>query len=89
MKAIINGLLYDTDKAKMLLEGIYPLEVGKTYMLPYKTPKGRYFTVETEIKDNSIKESRLTPQTETEIKSMIYGTSVDLYIKIFGEVEDA
>lgn len=89
MKAIIDGLLYDTDKAKMLLEGIFPLKVGKTYLLPYKTPKGRYFTVKTKIKDNSIEESLLTPQTETEIKSMICRESVDLYIKIFGEVEEA
>ena len=89
MKAIINGLLYDTDKAKMLLEDIFPLEIGKTYMLPYKTPKGRYFTVMTKIKDNGIEESLLAPKTETEIKSMICRTSVDLYIKIFGELEDA
>lgn len=89
MKKIVNGLLYDTDKAKMLLEGIFPLELGRTYIFPYKTPKGRYFTVETKIKDNSIEESLLIPRTETEIKSMICNTSVDLYIKIFGEVEEA
>ena len=89
MKAIINGLLYDTGKAKMLLEGIFLLEVGEIYILPYKTPKGRYFTVRTRINNNSVDEDLLVPQTEENIKSMISRTSTDLYIKIFGEVEEA
>ena len=89
MRVIINDLLYDTDKAKMLAEGLYSFEIGQTYVLPYKTPKGRYFIARTCVTAEGFEPDCLIPSIETQVKDLISKTSVDLYIKIFSEPEEA
>ena len=75
MKAIINDRLYDTDKAEMLGKTKY----GKTY---YRTPKGNFFSVRT-FPDVHIEE-----ETDFLMKCAL-SQDIDLYQRIFGEVEEA
>ena len=75
MKAIINGLLYDTAEAKIGFEddcGVFTV---------YKTKDNRIFMT------NNIAD---TIETDTDkIKETLGSLSPDGYIEIFGEVEEA
>ena len=75
MKAIIDGRLYDTEKARKVgtLECV-PCEV-------YKTGNGNLFLLEKFI--------GITNADQDEIREMIGIQDPDLYISLFGEVEEA
>lgn len=75
MKQIINGLLYDTEKAEKIIKTKY----GTTY---YKTANGRYFSQ----RDFPIKE--LCEESEYFMK-LALAQYPDAYQKLFGKVEDA
>ena len=93
MKAIIDNKLYDTEKAEKLIEfkrsGTKTVECwGALMNLPYrhditlyKTAKGNYFEVD-EV-DNVIR-----VVTEEQVKKLLTNIDPDLYIKLFGEVEE-
>lgn len=93
-KAIINGKLYDTEKADFVC-----LFGGNRVLL--KTKKGHYFSCEQrihiwseqkseEIVDN-IKTVYSNPREETveSVKAYMGIHELDLYVKLFGEVEEA
>ena len=93
MKAIIDNKLYDTKKAEKLLEfyrsGTKTVEMwGSLVNLPYKhnitlykTDKGNYFEVDEA--DNAIK-----VLDKSDVKLLLTKIDPDLYIKLFGEVEE-
>lgn len=72
MKSIIDGKMYDTEKAEKLLED--------RYIKIYKTKNDRLFCVIN---------GTITPVAMEEIKECIGIYLPDLYIKHFGEVEEA
>lgn len=93
-KAIINGKLYDTEKA-----GFLCLFKGGRVLL--KTKNGNYFSCAQDIR--SVNEEKiddivenvtisyydLREETEESAKSYMGIHELDLYIKLFGEVEEA
>lgn len=93
MKAIINNKLYDTEKAEKVIEfrrsGMKTSELwGTTMNLPYrhditlyKTAKGNYFEVD---EDDKV----LRVVSEAQVKELLTNIDPDLYIKLFGEVEE-
>lgn len=93
MKAIIDNKLYDTEKAKKVIEfrrsGTKTVDCWGTLMnLPYrhditlyKTAKGNYFEVDEDDKVIQV-------VTEERVKKILTDIDPDLYIKLFGEVEE-
>lgn len=93
-KAIINGKLYDTEKAEFLC----PFKDGRILL---KTKNGNYFSCVQSIrsfnkeKTDEIVETvtilhyDLRKETEEAVKGYIGIHELDLYIKMFGEVEEA
>lgn len=93
-KAIINGKLYDTEKAEFLC----PFKGGRILL---KTKKGNYFSCVQVIKSASeekmdeiietvtISHYGLREETEEEVKGYMGIHELDLYIKLFGEVEES
>lgn len=93
-KAIINGKLYDTEKAEFLC----PFKDGRILL---KTKNGNYFSCVQDIR--SVNEEKtdeivetviishydLREETEEAVKGYMGIHELDLYIKLFGEVEDA
>lgn len=93
-KAIINGKLYDTEKAEFLC----PFKDGRILL---KTKNGNYFSCVQDIR--SVNEEKIDEIVETvtisrydlreETKEAVKGYmgihELDLYIKLFGEVEEA
>ena len=75
MKRIVKGLLYDTDKATQI--HIDPLSRSRLYV----TPEGRFFTM--------YPNGEIVPKTEENAKIYLGARDVDMYIKLFGEVEEA
>lgn len=94
IKAIINGKLYDTEKADF----VCPFG-GRSVL--FKTKKGNYFSCKknvfthSERKQEEIIDTVETiysdPEEETieAVKSYIGIYEFELYIKLFGEVEEA
>ncbi len=84
MKAILNGKLYDTEKAEFIYCVSIPTndfhETTNEFDV-YKTKKGNIFAEhknsECLVADNVLKAALQRPDC------------VDIYIKIFGEVEEA
>lgn len=93
-KAIINGKLYDTEKAEFLC----PFKDGRILL---KTKNGNYFSCAQDIRSVSeekieeiveivtISHYNLREETEEYAKCYIGIHELDLYIKLFGEVEEA
>lgn len=93
-KAIINGKLYDTEKAEFLC----PFKDGRILL---KTKKGNYFSCVQDIRSVSeekmdeivetatISHCGLREETEEAAKGYVGIHELDLYIKLFGGVEDA
>lgn len=93
-KAIINGKLYDTEKAEFLC----PFKDGRVLL---KTKNGNYFSCVQDIrsvneeKTDEIVETvtisyyNLREETKEYVKWYIGIHELDLYIKLFGEVEEA
>lgn len=80
MKAIINGLMYDTDKATVLHH-------GEGYAL-YMTAKGAFFIVYRGSGDNDTSSIIEIPPID-QVLEMLGKYQPDKYIYIFGDVEDA
>lgn len=93
-KAIINGKLYDTEKAEFLC----PFKDGRILL---KTKRGNYFSCVQDIR--SVNEEKtdeiietviishygLREETEEAVKEYMGIYELDLYIKLFREVEEA
>lgn len=77
MKKIIDGLLYDTDKAEL----IFQEDKFRKRNLYFKTEKGNYFVV------YSGKEIR--PISEEEFKEILGEADPDKYIELFDNVDNA
>lgn len=84
MKAILNGKLYDTEKADLIWRISLPtndIHEGFNEFNIYKTVKGNIFAEhkngECLVNENTLKSILQRPDC------------VDIYIKIFGEVEEA
>lgn len=94
-KAIINDKLYDTEKAEELLAFTRrtttevrlftdtPVSWPSTHMVKlYKTAKGRYF-------EHDMTAERIQPVAESTARDIVRECDPDLYVKLFGEVEEA
>lgn len=93
-KAIINGKLYDTEKAEFLC-------LFKDGRILLKTKKGNYFSCVRDIRSvNKEKTDEIVEtvtishydsreETEESVKGYIGVHELDLYIKLFGEVKEA
>ena len=75
MQRVIDGLLYDTATAEI----IYIEEDTKRIL--YQTPNGNFFTL--------YANGEIIPKTEESTKDYLGKHNVDMYIKLFGEPEDA
>jgi len=75
MKRIVNGLLYDTDKAEL----IYFDDKKDRYL--YRAENGHFFTF--------FRTGQIIPRTENAVRDYLGQRNVKKYIEIFGEVEDA
>ena len=71
MKKIINGLLYDTQKATL----IWTDDSNRHERLYYKTDKGNYFC----LYANNV----ISPMTEEEIKVLLGENAVEVYMELF------
>lgn len=93
-KAIINGKLYDTEKAKFLC-------LFRDGRILLKTKNGNYFScvqnvrtvseekMEEIVETVTISHYDLREETEEDVKGYVGICELDLYIKLFGEVEKA
>lgn len=81
MRAIVNGKLYDTEKATRIGNTICFPQIGK-YLCIYKTESGNIFA-------ESLEEGILLDADD--IKKICSGNpkAVDAYIEIFGMPEEA
>lgn len=74
MKAIVNGFLYDTDKARKIMEcGFHSV---------YKTVNDRFFITYDALGEITCTDMDL-------VKDFIGKNNTDLYIELFGTVGDA
>lgn len=74
MKKIVNGLLYDTDKAEKIME-------CRSHIV-YKTANGRLFITHDVL-------DQITCTDMDSIKTFIGENNADLYIELFGAVREA
>ena len=77
MKAIINGLMYDTEKAKIIFE-------PDKYHTMYMTEKGNLFMLYHQSGEKAI-----SCTDNEKLKKILAGKATDKYIELFGEVEEA
>lgn len=75
MKKIIDGKMYDTSTAEL----IFVVEDSNRKW--YKTKKGNYFLL--------YPNGEIIAKTEDEVKEFLGEKSIEKYIQLFGEVEDA
>jgi hypothetical protein len=78
MKKIVKGKLYDTEIAERVYEELY---FNKRRTL-YRTDKGTWFI-------HYHANNEIVPKTNEEVMEYLGERDVDLYIKYFGEVENA
>ena len=78
MKQIINGLLYDTDKATLISTIVIYGGKRRDY---YKTDKGNYFC-------HYAYNGELRVVSESEIKKILAKYDVEAYIHLFGSVKE-
>lgn len=93
-KAIINGKLFDTEKGELVC-------LYRKNRILLKTKKGNYFSCERDISNHRHAEngeitettrvyhSDIREETEEAVKDYLGKNDMDLYIKFFGEVEEA
>lgn len=81
MKAILDGKLYDTEKSEKLCDF--------DYHTAYRTKNGTLFTVFTHFDENGKRKEIIDNKDQEKIKGAIGLNCPDIYIKIFGEVEEA
>ena len=77
MKAIINGLMYDTEKAKIIFN---PDEYHTLYM----TEKGNLF-----MAYHQLEEKAISCADNEKLKKFLAENAPEKYVEIFGEVEEA
>lgn len=77
MKQIIDGLLYDTDKATLIYKDNNPIRPREYY----KTEKGTYFCYYVNVGIINIIREQV-------IKDILAERMVDKYIELFGNVEE-
>lgn len=77
MKKIVDGLLYDVDKATL----IYKDDKHRQTRSYYKTNNGNYFCV--------YGDDKINPMTEDEIKELLGEDNIDVYLKFFDEPPEA
>lgn len=93
MKAIINDKMYDTEKAEKVIDFRRKVDEGEilnsgihytTYheFVLYKTAKGNFFEHDT-TKDT------IAVVTEDIAREIVRQLDPDLYVEMFGEVEEA
>jgi len=94
MKAIINNLLYDTEKAEKIYEYRRKVQGAEVLFMPgysfydwchidiYKTTSGRWF-------EHNTDKSTITPTTEADVKDTIRKINPEKYMELFGSVENA
>lgn len=96
-KQIVNGLLYDTQKATQVAWGIFVTNSGRYFKVDVKEENEYEYSHEyVEDKFEQIQNctklfiySNIQPLTEEEAKAIIGLEEVDKYIELFGEVEEA
>lgn len=93
-KAIINGKMYDTEKAEGLLK------IGRDRLL-FVTPKGNYFSCKYEndtfigcgdgqpIQKTQIIYSDIQEEPEDRLREAFGRYDIEKYIELFGEPEEA
>ncbi len=93
-KAIIDGKLYDTEKAEKIdsyrkrvdmgpiLSGSYVHWTPMHRIDIYKTAKGNYF-------EHDVDGDTITTTDEARVRAIIQKLYPDKYIELFGEVEEA
>lgn len=81
MKAILNGKLYDTERSEKLC--VFD------YHTLYRTKNGTLFTVFTYFDEKGNRKESIDNTDSEKIKNIIGINCPDIYIKIFGEVEEA
>lgn len=74
MKKIVNGLLYDTDKSEKIMD-------TDSHSV-YQTPNGRLFVTHDVLNEISC-------VNVDSIKEFIGEHNADLYLKLFGNVQEA
>lgn len=75
MKKIVDGLLYDTDKAEL----IYFDDVKDRTL--YRAENGHFFTF--------YRNGQIIPRTDEAVKAYLGQRDVNKYIELFGNVEGA
>lgn len=94
-KQIVDGLLYDTQKATQIAWGIFVTDAGRYFKVDVKEENTWEYEYDEETKEqvqNNVKYfiySNIQPLTEERIKVIIGLENVDKYIELFGEVEEA
>lgn len=87
MKTIINGKMYDTDKAELIFRySINPIpgltNMGKFYIEIYRTRKQSYFKYDTWWNEIDL-------LSEDDVKNiLVQRREFDKYVELFGEVEE-
>ena len=93
MKAIINDKMYDTEKAERIYEFRRKVDEGEILntglhytpyhdVVLYKTAKGNWF-------EHDITNDTIAVLTEDKAREIIRRLAPDIYVKMFGEVEEA
>ena len=75
MRAIVDGLLYDTDKSEL----VHIDSITKRRL--YRTPGGCFFSM--------YPNGEIVPKTVENTKVYLGEKNVEKYIELFGEVEEA
>lgn len=94
-KQIVDGLLYDTQKATQIAWGIFVTDSGRYFKVDVKEENTWEYEYDEETKEqvqNNVKYfiyNNIQPLTEERIKVIIGLEDVDKYIELFGEVEEA
>ena len=76
-KKIIDGLLYDTEKATLIWQD----DKSRQRRLYFKTDNGHYFCL--------YGTSKINPMSEDSIKELLGEKAVDVYLELFPTPEEA
>ena len=97
-KFVINNLVYDTEKMEFIakVKKLYPLEnafeimvygknMGRWYPCDlYQSEKGSYLLVHKDVYD-----CKAEAIDEEEAKKLLLNSNYDVYVHLFGELEEA
>lgn len=93
MKFIVNGKIYDTDKAEKVLDYKRSFQNGRLPQLSimcntelFRTSKGNWFSVV----HGDLEEMTCIVNCENEVKAIFESINeIDLYARYFGDLEEA